>query len=173
MCADSFPRCTLIDAFLGEPAANDWRTYTPVLRARTSEWKALEALTPGVRRRIAPIFEFIPDWKTPGATKSGRPPRKPQTPTAYVIRMLEQSMAATPPGTRSFIYFGLAGPTAIWHGVNLWREYAAHIPVSARVIPLLDFSALANEASLAKVVFERGELGLRVEADDVSPQLSS
>src|SRR6185312_8393378 len=151
MCADSFPRCTLIDAFLGEPAANDWRTYTPVLRAKTSEWKALEALTPGVRQRIAPILEFIPDWKTPGASKSGRTPRKPQTPAAYVIRMLASSVAATPVGTRSFIYFGLADGSAIWSGIDLWSEYAARVPMSARVIPLLDLSALEDARSFAKV----------------------
>lgn len=162
----------MIDAFLGAPTADDWRTYAPVLRAKASEWKALEALTPGVRQRIAPILEFIPDWKTPGATKSGRPPRKPQTPADYVARMLTSSVRATPAGTRSFIYFGLADRSAIWSGIDLWSEYAGRVPKSARVIPLVDLSALKNAPSLSEVMSGRGELGLRLQADDVSAQLS-
>ena len=103
----------MIDAFLGAPTADDWRTYASVLRAKASEWKALEALAPGVRQRIAPILELIPDWKTPGANTTGRKRRAPQTPEEYVARMLDSSVAATPAGARSFVYFGLADATGL------------------------------------------------------------
>lgn len=163
----------MIDAFLGAPTAGDWRTYSPVLRAKASEWQALKQLTPGVRQRIAPIVEFIPDWQTPGASTTGRKRRAPQTPAEYVARVLDSSVTATPAGTRSFIYFGLAKPTAIWSGVDLWTEYAVRIPASTRVIPLVDLSSLASAAALANIARTRGELGLRLGVGDVSAQLAS
>jgi hypothetical protein len=144
-----------------------------VLRAKASEWQALKRLTPGVRRRIAPILEFIPDWKKPGADTSGRKRRAPQTPAAHITRMLESSVAATPAGTRSFIYFGLAHPSAIWSGIDLWGRYAADVPASARVVPLADLSSLASASSLANAAQARGELGLRLGADDIGLPVSS
>lgn len=171
--ADSSPRCALIDAFLGEPAADDWRTYSPVLRAKASEWKALEALTPGVRRRIAPILEFIPDWKTPGANTTGRKRRAPQTPQEYVARMIDSSVAATPAGTRGFVYFGLADPSGSWSRIDLWSEFAARTPKNANVIPLADLSSVATASSFPVVAGARGEFGLRLAAGDVGPNLSA
>jgi len=171
MCADFFPRCALIDAFLGDPAADDWRTYTPVLRAKSSEWQALQALTPGVRQRIAPILEFIPDWKTPGANTTGRKRRGPQTPQEYVARMLDSAVAATPGGRRSFVYFGLAGPTGIWARIDLWREFAARVPTNARVIPLADLSSATSAWSFSAVPRARGECGLRLGVSDIGPDL--
>lgn len=162
----------MIDAFLGAPTADDWRTYTPVLRAKTSEWKALEALTRGVRQRIAPILEFIPDWTTPGANATGRKRRAPQTPQEYVARMLDSSVAATPAGNRSFVYFGLADPSGMWSRIDLWSEFAAHVPPDARVIPLADLSSLARASSFSELARARGELGLRVSAGEVGPNLS-
>ncbi len=162
----------MIDTFLGVPTADDWRTYCPVLRAKASEWQALKQLAPGVRQRIAPILEFIPDWETPGATTTGRKRRAPQTPAEYVVRMLDSSAGATPAGMRSFIYFGLSHPSAIWTGIDLWREFAARVPASRRVIPLADLSSLANAASLPNVARTRGEFGLRIEANDVGTQLA-
>lgn len=163
----------MLDTFLGAPTADNWRTYSPVLRAKASEWQALKRLTPGVRRRIAPILEFIPDWKKPGADTSGRKRRAPQTPAAHITRMLESSVAATPAGTRSFIYFGLAHPSAIWSGIDLWGRYAADVPASARVVPLADLSSLASASSLANAAQARGELGLRLGADDIGLPVSS
>jgi hypothetical protein len=163
----------LIDTFLGAPTVDDWRTYSPVLRAKASEWQALKQLTPGVRQRIAPIVEFIPDWQTPGANTTGRKRRAPQTPAEYVSRVLDSSVAATPAGTRSFIYFGLAQPSAIWSGVDLWREYATRVPASTRVIPLADLSSLASAAALPNIARTRCELGLRLGVGDVSAQLAS
>ncbi len=163
----------MIDTFLGAPTADNWRTYSPVLRAKASEWQALKHVTPGVRQRIAPILEFMPDWKTPGANTSGRKRRAPQTPAAYIARMLESSVAATPAGTRSFIYFGLALPSAIWSGIDLWGRYATHVPATTRVVPLADLSSLASASSLANAARARGELGLRLGADDIGVPLSS
>lgn len=163
----------MIDAFLGAPTADSWRTYSPVLRAKTSEWLALQRLTPGVRQRIAPIVEFIPDWDTPGASTTGRKRRAPQTPAEYVTRVLESSMAATPAGTRSFVYFGLAHPSAIWSGIDLWSEYAARVPASTRIVPLADLSSLPSAASLPNAARSRGELGLRLRSDEIGPQLAS
>jgi hypothetical protein len=96
--------------------------YSPVLRAKASEWKTLELLTPGVRLRIAPILEFIPDWTTPGANTTGRKRRAPQTPAEYLSRVLQSAVSATPTGTRSYAYFGHAGAAASWNGIDLWRE---------------------------------------------------
>ena len=172
MYADSFPRCALIDAFLGEAAEDDWRTYTPVLRAKASEWKALEALTPGVRQRIAPILEFIPHWKTPGANTTGGKRRAPQTPEEYVARMLDSSLAATPAGRQSFVYFGLADPSGIWSRIDLWSEFAARIPNNVRVVPLADLSSFARAASFPALARARGEFGLRIAVVDVGPDLS-
>jgi hypothetical protein len=162
----------LIDTFLGAPTADGWRTYSPVLRAKASEWQALKQLAPGVRQRVAPIVEFIPDWETPGASTTGRKRRAPQTPAEYVARMLDSSVAATPAGMRTFIYFGLAHPSAIWAGIDLWSEYATRVPATTRVIPLADLSSLANAASLPNVAQTRGELGLRVGADNIGTQLT-
>src|SRR4029078_11299948 len=73
-CVAYFRRCALIDTLLGDPSTEDWRLYSPVLRAKASEWKALAALSPGVRQRISPIIEFVPHWKEPGA--SARAPQR-------------------------------------------------------------------------------------------------
>lgn len=76
----------MIDALLGDSPAGDWRVYVPVLRAKASEWKALKQLTPGVRHRIAPILEFIPDWKEPGAATGKGKRRAPQTVSVARLR---------------------------------------------------------------------------------------
>src|SRR5262245_54749795 len=83
------PRCALLDSLLGAPLPDDWRMYTPVLRAKASEWKALATLSSGVRQRIAPIIEFVPHWKEPGASLSTRKRRAPQTASEYLQRFLE------------------------------------------------------------------------------------
>lgn len=163
----------MIDTFLGDAPAEDWRTYSPVLRAKSSEWKSLELLSPGVRRRIAPILEFIPDWNTPGANTSGRKRRAPQNPAEYVAKVLESTAKATPDGTRSFVYFGLVGPLAQWNGVDLWAEYAARVPGSDRVIPLAHLAAFTSPSSLVTAARSRGEIGLRLRAEEIGPQLAS
>lgn len=163
----------MIDTFLGAPTADDWRTYSPILRAKPSEWQALKQLTPGVRQRIAPIVEFIPDWEPPGASTTGRKRRAPQTPAEYVAQVLAFSVAATPAGTRSFIYFGLAQPGAIWSGIDLWSEYATRVPARTRVIPLTDLASLASAAAVPDIALTRGELGIRLGFDDVGPQFAS
>lgn len=121
--------------------------YSPVLRAKTSEWDALAALAEGVRRRIAPIFEFIPDWKAPDPSTTARKRRAPQTPEAYVDRMLDSSATATPPGTRSFVYFGHAGSDGQWSGIDIWSVFDARISTATRVIPLADLSSVATSST--------------------------
>jgi hypothetical protein len=163
----------LIDHLLGDPVAEDWRMYVPVLRAKASEWNALEFLTPGVRHRIAPVIEFIPDWHAPGASTSGRKRRAPQTPAEYVQRFLESSVKATPSGTRSFAYFGLAGSAGMWSGIDLWSEFECRTPAQARIVPLTDLRAVGTSPALVRAVRSRGEVGLRFGSPDVGPALAT
>jgi hypothetical protein len=163
----------LIDALLGDPPAEDWRVYLPVLRAKASEWKALAALSPGVRRRTSPIIEFVPYWKEPGASTSTRQRRAPKTPAAYVQHFLESCVKATPSATRSFVYFGLAGPEAKWSGMHLWSEFEICVPAQKRIIPLIDLPAVKSSAVLAHVARSRGEAALRFESIDVGPTLAA
>lgn len=163
----------MIDMFLGSPPVDDWRTYTPVLRAKASEWQALKQLTKGVRERIAPVLEFVPEWEVPAAASSGRKSRSPQTPDDYVERMIGSCVASTPPGTRSFVYFGLAGPDAIWRGLSLWGKYAALVPQSVRAIPLADLSLIGSAASLPSAVQSHSEVGIRIQASEVDARLEA
>jgi hypothetical protein len=161
----------LIDPLLGEREPEDWQIYSPVLRAKTSERKALAALILAVRRRIAPIIEFVPEWRGPAASGGRkRKPRSPQTPEEYVRRMLADAVSATPAGTRSLVYFGHAGPKAQWQGVDLWSAFARHVPAVGGVIPLADISSLANATVLAHAVQHAGgTVGLRIRASDIGP----
>lgn len=163
----------MIDTLLGDPPAEDWRVYAPVLRAKASEWKALAALSPGVRRRIAPIIEFVPHWREPGASTSTRKRRAPQTPAEYLERFLEASVKATPSGTRSFVYFGLAGSDPKWSGIDLWSEFETRVPAQTRMVPLVDLGAVGSSAVLARVARSRGEVGLQFEGTDVSSALAA
>jgi len=163
----------LIDTLLGDPSTEDWRLYSPVLRAKASEWKALAALSPGVRQRISPIIEFVPHWKEPGASASARPRRAPQTPASYVQRFLESCVKATPSATRSFVYFGLAGSEANWSGMHLWSEFETRVPAQKRIIPLVDLSAVGSSPVLAHVARSRGQVALRFESIDVGPALAA
>jgi len=160
----------LIDTFLGAPREEDWRLYTPVIRAKASEWKALQLLTPGIRQRISPILEFVPDWDAPGAVTSVRKRRAPQTPHEYVARMLRHAVEATPHRTRSFIYFGLAGSAARWKGVDLWAEYEARVEPKTDVIPLADLSSIEGQPGLTRSVASRSQIGLRLRSEDIGPQ---
>jgi hypothetical protein len=163
----------LIDTLLGDRPSDDWHTYTPVLRAKTSEWKALAALSSGVRRRIAPIIEFVPYWKEPGASASSRKRRAPQTPAAYLNRFLESCVNATPASTRSFVYFGLAGSDAKWSGIDLWSEFEAQASPAVHLVPLVDLDSVGVSAAFSRVVQSRAILGLRVDSDDIGPALAS
>jgi hypothetical protein len=163
----------LIDVLLGDTSADNWRMYVPALRAKASEWKAFAALTPGVRRRIAPIIEFVPHWKEPGANASTRKRWAPQTPAEYVQRFLESCATATPSGTRSFVYFGLAGSDAKWSGIDLWSEFEARVPSQLRIVPLADLGAAGSSSALARVTRSRREVGLRFERADIGPALAS
>lgn len=163
----------MIDALLGNPPADDWRTYTPVLRAKASEWKALAALTPGVRRGIAPIIEFVPHWKEPGANASTRKRRAPQTPAVYVQRFLESSVAATPSGTRSFVYFGLAGSASEWSGMHLWSEFESRVAAQTRIVPLADLGSVGSSPVLARIARSRGEVAVRFACSDIGPALAT
>jgi len=163
----------LIDALLGDSPAGDWRVYVPMLRAKASEWKALKQLTPGVRHRIAPILEFIPDWKEPGAATGKGKRRAPQTPTEYIKRFLHSCADATPSGTRSFLSFGPAGSDAKWSGIDLWSEFESQVPPQARIIPLVDLEAAKSSPALVSVARLRGEIGLRFTGADVGPMLAS
>ncbi len=161
----------MIDGLLGDAPGAAWRTYSPVLRAKTSEWKALAALSPGVRRRIAPIIEFVPNWRDPGASSSTRRRRAPQTPAEYVQRFLASCQDAVPSGTRAFAYFGLAGPDGTWSGIDLWSEFASRVPDGTRVVPLIDLGAVGTSASLTRLAGARGQLGLRLSRQDLVPGL--
>lgn len=163
----------MIDALLGDRPVDDWRMYSPVLRAKASEWKALAALSPGVRRRIAPIIEFVPHWKAPDANASTRKRRAPQTPAEYLQRFLTSCAAATPSATRSFICFDLAGSDAQWSGMDLWSEFETRIPVRTHVVPLVNLGAVSSSAALARVAHTRGEIGLRFSNSDVGPALAT
>lgn len=163
----------MIDVLLGDPPADDWRIYTPVLRAKASEWNALASLTPGVRRRIAPIIEFVPDWKQPGASTSTRKRRAPQTPAEYVQLFLESSVKATPSPTRSFVYFGLVGSDPQWSGIDLWSEFGSRVPAQTHIVPLADLGSAISSPALARVARSRGEVALRLSRSDVGPMLAS
>jgi len=147
--------------------------YVPVLRAKASEWKALAALSPGVRRWIAPILEFVPEWRGPGSPTSTRKRRAPQTPTEYVRRMLEAAASSTPANTRSLVYFGHGGANAIWSGVDLWAAFASAAPSGGRTVPLVDLDAVAGLASVPAVVQRTGgEVGLRLHANELNASLA-
>lgn len=162
----------MIDALLGDPLPEDWRLYTPVLRAKTSEWDAVSRLSPAVRNRIAPIIEFVPDWKVPGATTSTRKRRAPQTPTEYVTRFLESLAKATPSDTRAFVYFGHAGAAAQWKGIDLWDAFVRDIPDVNDVIPLVDLSTAASSPSLIRLTKLRRHVAFRIATPDVGPALA-
>ncbi len=162
----------MIDAFLGDMAADDWRTYTPVLRAKASEWKALAALTPGVRQRTAPIIEFVPDWTQPGASTTGRTRRAPQTAAEYVQRFLDSCSTATPHATRSFVYFGLAPEDPNWSSMDVWSEFEGRVPAQTRIVPLVNLQAVGSSGGLARVTRSRGEVGIRLTSSDVGPTLA-
>lgn len=161
----------MIDTLLGDVPPADQLIYYPVLRGKTSEWKALDLLAPGVRRRIVPIIEFIPDWRAPGSSAATVKRRAPQTPAQYVDRMLASTSAATPAGTRAFIYFGLAGPTARWLDIDLWSAFESEVSAPSHIIPLTALSSLERIPSLLRVVRTRGEVGLRLQLNDLGPSL--
>lgn len=161
----------MIDSLLGELEPEDWQVYTPVLRAKASERKALAALTPGVRRRIAPIIEFVPEWSGPPASGGKRKSRKPRTPEEYVRRTLTDAVNSTPAGTRSFLYFGHAGADARWQGVDLWTVFEAQVPPVWGVIPLVDLPSSAQASALAHAVHHAGgAVGCRIQASDLGPR---
>jgi len=147
--------------------------YVPVLRAKASEWKALAALTPGVRRRIAPIIEFVPEWKGPGSSTSTRKRRAAQTPSEYVRRILEAAASSTPANTRSFVYFGHAGASATWSGVDLWAAFVATLPFRSRAVPLVTLEAVTGSAAMAAAVRHAGgEIALRIYVNDLNMSLA-
>jgi len=161
----------LIDTLLEAPPKN-WQAYTPVLRAKASEWKALEMLRPNIRRRIVPIVEFVPDWKQPGSSTTTKR-RAAQTPTEYVRRTVESALKATPPDTRAFVYFGLVGSTAQWRGIDLWSEFESRVPAQAGLIPLADLTSVDATPSLMKAVRSCSEVGLRIDTRDIGPGLGA
>jgi hypothetical protein len=163
----------LIDVMLGDAHADGWRMYMPVFRGKASEWKALAALTSGVRRRIAPIIEFVPQWKDPGAGTNSRKRRAPQTPSEYVERFLMSCATATPSGTRSFVYFGLAGSASIWSRIDLWSEFETRVPAQTHIVPLVDIGSVEQSLALSRMAASRGEVGLRFEGSDVGPALAT
>ncbi|MHB2033965.1 MAG: beta family protein [Gemmatimonadaceae bacterium] len=157
----------MIDTMLTKARAANWQMYSPVLRAKTSEWKALAALAPAVRQRIFPIIEFVPEWKTPGAGTPGRKPRGPQTPTEYVRRMLAASLATTPAGTQSFVYFDHAGPSGRWKNVDLWAEFSA-VNTAGALVPLATLASAERVPGLADAVrAAQGRVGLRLHTGDL------
>jgi hypothetical protein len=162
----------LIDLLLQE-SEGDWRMYVPVLRAKASEWNALESLGSEVRHRIAPLLEFVPDWQVPGANSGGRKRRAPQTYEEYVHRFLELAVNATPSGTRAFVYFGHAGPGAIWKGLDLWSSFESQVSAQVRLVPTVDLQFAANSGSLTRTIRARGEVALRISASSVNALLRS
>ena len=163
----------MIDRRLGDTAVAGWQTYVPVVRAKRSEWKALESLSPGVRRRIAPIIEFVPEFRVPSSTRGNRRRRAAQTPSEYVRRVLEEAIRSTPTGTRSFLYFGHAGPKAEWNGVDLWAAFVGHMPTGAGITPLLDLASVGKASSFPSAVVHSGATaGLRIAAADIGPTLN-
>lgn len=163
----------MIETLLGNPIADDWRIYTPVLRAKASEWKALAALTPGVRRRIAPILEFVPQWKEPGASTSTRKRRAPQSPAEYLQRFLDSCATATPSGARSFVYFGLADSDSTWSRIDLWSEFETRVSAQTHIVPLADLGSAGSSPVLARVARSWGQVGLRFRSSDVAPALAA
>lgn len=145
----------------------------PVLRAKASEWDALSRLSPAVRRRIAPIIEFVPDWKAPGATTSTRKRRAPRTQMEYVTRFLESLAKATPSDARAFVYFGHAGTAALWNGIDLWETFASGVPAASRIIPIVDLTAAPASPKLVLLTQTRGAVALRIEAPYVGPALAT
>lgn len=142
----------------------------PVLRAKASEWKALDLLTSGVRRRINPVLEFIPDWEPRPVTKGKR--RSPQSPVEYVDRMLEQAEKVTPVGTESFLYFGLAGRKGQWKGIDLWKTFTSRNHAGGRLIPLADLASIAAAPTLTDAARVYGEFGIRVTSEEIAPGLA-
>ena len=167
----------MIDSQLGEALPALWQLYAPVLRAKTSEFKALSALTPGVRRRISPILEFVPEWRGPtvsGTPSAVRKTRAPQTAMAYVRQMLQRSTASTPAGTSSFVYFGHASSTAEFNGIDLWAEYEGQVPSGSRVLPLVDLSTVAATTSRVARAADHaaGTIGIRIGPPDLGVGLN-
>lgn len=163
----------MIDALLGDPPPDEWRVYAPVLRAKRSEWRALASLTPAVRQRIAPIIEFVPQWKEPGARTITRKSGAPRTPADYVQRFLESCVTATPPGTRSFVYFGLAGSGGQWSGIDLWSEFESRVPAQVEIVPLTDLDAVDSSEVLTRIARSRRKVALRFTGADVGPALAT
>lgn len=128
-------------------------------------------LRPSVRRRILPIVEFVPDWKRPGSSTTTRKRRAAQTPVEYVRRMLESALKATPSDTRAFVYFGLVGGTAQWHGIDLWSEFESRVPAQAGLIPLTDLSSVGTTPALVQAARSCSEVGLRLDTRDIGPGL--
>ena len=160
----------MIEPLLVDDEPEGWQVYSPVLRAKASERKAFAALTPAVRRRIAPIIEFVPEWRGPAPSGAKGKSRSPQTPEAYVRRMLADAVSATPSGTRSFVYFGHAGPNAQWKGVDLLSAFASQVPGGSGVLPLADLSSLPTATALTRAVRHAGgNVGLRIRAGDLGP----
>ena len=163
----------MIDPLLSPRTSDDWRTYTPVLRAKASEWKALARLSPGVRQRITPVLEFVPDWKEPGASTTTRKRRAPQSPEEYAQRFIESCVTVTPNGTRSFVYFGLTSPDGAWHGIDLWHEFDARVSPATGVLALADIASAGLSPALTRVTSAHGTCGLRVGIADVNGALAS
>lgn len=161
----------MIDMLLGESPPDDWRVYSPVLRGKASEWRVLEELASIIRQRIAPIIEFVPDWTAPGSNDDSGNRRSARTPGEYVDRFLASSVRVTPQGARSFLYFGLAGPGSLWQGVDLWSAFNSRLPQGVRLIPLVDLAS-SGFVSLSRAVRSCGEIGLRLEAGDVTSALA-
>jgi hypothetical protein len=145
--------------------------YAPTLRAKASEWEALQQLSPSIRRNISHIIEFVPDWKGPGSTQGKRKPRAPQTPLEYVIRFLESLAGATPSETTSFAYFDNAGKTGEWSGINLWNTFAQVIPSTTHVIPLVDLDSVSTSIGLGTALRLTDEVGLRLNSRHFDPTL--
>jgi hypothetical protein len=162
----------LVDELLGG-FTPPWSIYTPVLRAKASEWKALKDLSPGVRSRIAPLVEFIADWHEPGARQGKRKTRSPQTASDYLQRHLERCLAGTPSDTRSFCDFGHVDSTGQWKGSDVWSEFSNTVPAGAGVVPMAGLRAFGHAPSLVQDVRTRGTLGLRLTVDDLTATLPS
>jgi hypothetical protein len=87
--------------------------------------------------------------------------------------MLTDAAGATPPGTRSFVHFGHAGPDAQWAGVDLWSAFAGHVPSGSGVIPLADLHSFANASLLQRAVLHAaGTVGLRIRSSDIGPAVT-
>jgi hypothetical protein len=158
----------VIDAEFGTATPLPWQVYVPVLRLKSSEWKAMLRLGQRVRARCRPLIEFVPEWKPPVAKAPGKVVRKaraPQTPKAYLDQMLQRTVEMAKGGIGAFLDFGNLESPGEFHGIDVWAAFCGLPNVTnSGVIPTTCLTAgTALRARIKPAVVHAGaRLGIRI-----------